>query len=436
VAAAIGLVAVVLILVNRPGEDTRIPAGTPSTMNPTDAAEEVATGFLGAYGAFDAEKAITYLADDADITGMTEGMGVDGLSLMTSLLEAQGYRQTITSCEATTYYADTYVHCAFDFHAIRSDEIGLGPYSGSYFDVIVRDGEIVRASNHLEIERFSPQMWEPFRDWVSTTYPRDFEVMYTEGGTNFRLTEESIRLWERRTREYVKEVQRTEGRTVDYVIDLNTDVRTPLPEAIIRSLGGTAEGRRAESQYAASPVGSLLAYVGTGEEGSPQIFIAGINGTGIGQVTHDPFGAGSPAWSPDGTLVAYQGGNNNPRDLFVLDVATGESRQIADGVADPYSGLQFAPDGSSLVYTGGSHSEPEMRTLPVAGGQSSILFGAGRGGMGGALRGSFSPDGSLVTMMGHEGRRPRGAPIRGQLRRHRTAADRRARLESCGDLVS
>jgi hypothetical protein len=50
-------------------------------------------------------------------------------------------------------------------------------------------------------------MWEPFRDWVSATYPKDFAVMYIEGGSNFRLTEESIRLWELRTREYVKEVQ-------------------------------------------------------------------------------------------------------------------------------------------------------------------------------------------------------------------------------------
>ena len=65
------------------------------------------------------------------------------------------------------------------------------------------------------------------------------------------------------------------------MIDLNTGVRTPLPEAIIRSLGRTAEGRGAESQYAASSDGSLLAYVGTDEEGSPQIFIVGIDGTEI-----------------------------------------------------------------------------------------------------------------------------------------------------------
>lgn len=189
---------------------------------------------------------------------------------------------------------------------------------------------------------------------------------------------------------------------VDYVIDLNTGARTPLPEAIIRSLGETAKGRCAESQYAASPDGSLLAYVGTGDEGTPQIFHAGIDGTGVRQVTHDPTGAASPAWSPDGTTIAYVGGSRDPRDLFVLDVARGESTQIADGVALPYSGLQFTPDGSSLVYTGGSFSVPELRTVQVAGGQSTILFGRGRGGMADAGSGSLSPDGSLVTMMGSE----------------------------------
>jgi hypothetical protein len=199
-------------LVNRPGEDATIPANEPSAVNPADAAaEEVAMGFLGAFGDFDAEKAMTYLADDADITGMTEGKGVEGLSLMTSFLEAQGYQQTITSCEAFTVASESTVTCAFDFHAIRSDEIGRGPFTGSVFAFTVRDGAILRASLSWNIEEFSPQMWEPFAEWVSSTYPNDFAVMYTEGGTNFRLTEESVRLWERRTREYVKEVQGTEG---------------------------------------------------------------------------------------------------------------------------------------------------------------------------------------------------------------------------------
>ena len=208
VAAAIGVAAVVLILANRPGEDSTTPATVPPTVNPADAAaEEVALGFLAAFGAFDAEKAMTYVADNADITGMTEGSNdVEGLSLMISFLEAQGYQQTITSCEATTLASDTTVVCAYDFHGIRSDEIGRGPFSGGTFSLTVRDGEIVRAERYWEIEKFSPQMWEPFAKWVRSTYPKDFAVMYIDSGSNFRLTEESIRLWEKRTKEYVKEV--------------------------------------------------------------------------------------------------------------------------------------------------------------------------------------------------------------------------------------
>jgi hypothetical protein len=52
-------------------------------------------------------------------------------------------------------------------------------------------------------------VWEPFADWVSRAYPEDAAVMYTdESYSNVRLTEESVRLWERRTRGYVREVGR------------------------------------------------------------------------------------------------------------------------------------------------------------------------------------------------------------------------------------
>jgi len=209
VAAAIGVVAIALILVMSPGEDTTAPADGPTV---EEAAEEVARDFLDQLGAFNAEQAMTYLAEDSDIRGMTEGYNdVEGLSLMLSFLEAQGYQQTITSCEATTLDSFTTVVCAYDFHGIRSDEIGRGPFSGGTFSLTVRDGEIVRASRGWNIEEFSPHMWEPFAEWVSTTYPKDAAVMYNSSLTNFVLTEESIRLWEKRSREWVKVVLGTQG---------------------------------------------------------------------------------------------------------------------------------------------------------------------------------------------------------------------------------
>lgn len=190
---------------------------------------------------------------------------------------------------------------------------------------------------------------------------------------------------------------------VDYMIDLNTGETTPLPKAVIESLGRDIQVLEYVGDYAASPDGSQLAYVGTGDEETPQIFIAGIDGTGVRQMTRDPKGAVSPAWSPDGTKIAY-GGSDNGRvgSIFVLEVATGKSTQIID---DPptcprcFRDPTFTPDGSSLIYTGGTDQNLVVRTVPVNGGKSTVLIGPNEG-LADAGNASMSPDGSLVTFLG------------------------------------
>jgi dipeptidyl aminopeptidase/acylaminoacyl peptidase len=200
---------------------------------------------------------------------------------------------------------------------------------------------------------------------------------------------------------------------VPYLIDLTTRDMTPLPDSIVGSLA--KPGRYDASRFAASPDGSSLAFVGEGDDGSQQIFIAGIDGTGVRQVTHDPKGAMSPAWSPDGTRVAYVGyGSGEVENLFVLDVATGETTQITTDTTHGLFEPQFTPDGSSLVHTDASAltSDPEsrgccgsnavIRTVPVAGGSSTTLVGPGEGprGLDYWAEASMSPDGSLVTFVG------------------------------------
>jgi hypothetical protein len=169
------------------------------------AAAEVARGFVEAYGAFDAERVLSYLAVDADITGMTELPTAEGLRLSLAWLEAVGHQQMISSCDQVVISAfGIGIRCPYDFHSFGSDELGRGPFRGSFFDLTVRDGKIVRASVVDDLSEFSPQMWDPFATWMDANYPADADVMYDDPGRNGpRRTEESIQLWEQHIQEYV-----------------------------------------------------------------------------------------------------------------------------------------------------------------------------------------------------------------------------------------
>ena len=137
-AAAIGIAAVALVLGTRSGGEatTTAPAEAAEPPEAPDAtAMLVARGFLEAYGAFDFDEAVGYLADDADITQLVTSVGdhglagtLDDLRLLLSLLEAQGYEQTLRSCdELGSSAAGTTLQCSFDFHAIRSRRDREGP---------------------------------------------------------------------------------------------------------------------------------------------------------------------------------------------------------------------------------------------------------------------------------------------------------------------
>jgi hypothetical protein len=165
---------------------------------------DVAAGFVEAYGAYDFDAASSYLAADADILGLgVDTSSGDDFRLWLSLLEAEGYSHVVDDCEErSSTDTGTTIRCTVDFHDLRSDEMGLGPYSGTYFDLTVVDGEIVKAIKNWGIAEFSPQVWKPFAAWMSANHPEDVSVMGLDENRQ-KLTEASIQLWEERTKEYV-----------------------------------------------------------------------------------------------------------------------------------------------------------------------------------------------------------------------------------------
>jgi hypothetical protein len=238
-AAAAAAAAVVLIVIGAVALATRdddttqpatdqTPVATEPAQNLVNASPaEVAQGFVEAYGGFDADRAFSYLADDADIAGLIDGFTTeevrgtrDELRLVIALLEAQHYQQTHVSCDELSSSAtdDVSFRCTFDIQSLGSDQLGLGPFSGNFIDLttrpLYRDSvgnrwgpQIVRATYHFDDQRFSDQVWVPFEDWVLANHSQDAVTMYStrlpDGQEGVRLTEEAIPLWEQLTREYV-----------------------------------------------------------------------------------------------------------------------------------------------------------------------------------------------------------------------------------------
>jgi len=181
-----------------------------------------------------------------------------------------------------------------------------------------------------------------------------------------------------------------------YLIDLNTGEMTQLPKSI------------AGCCYAASPDGTMVAYISLDDAGMSQFFIARVDGTDVQQVTQR--GAWGPFdWSPDGAAIAYPSGwEEDVINIFVLDLATGETSQVTHekpptGTCGPTVGVpcgpqgavfpQFSPDGASIVYTVYRGGDQDVRIVPVTGGKSVLLVD-------GATVGTLSPDGSTLAVGG------------------------------------
>ena len=75
----------------------------------------------------------------------------------------------------------------------------------------------------------------------------------------------------------------------------------------------------------------------------------------------------SPAWSPDGSLIAFTMKDMSlVRQVFLLDPATGVSRQLTHG-AQPAHGPKWSPDGKQIAFTSAPSGNLDIYVIGVDG---------------------------------------------------------------------
>jgi hypothetical protein len=172
------------------------------------AAEQVATVFLQAFAAFDAEAAGAYLATGASTDHVINqrAAGADYRQAI-ALSRAMGYEYELGACQQSGATAtELHVRCPFAYHVLGSRELGLGPFDQNYFTVTVDDasGMITNVNSSWADGDFGRELGDPFATWVETTHPDELELMTADGSPAW--TPESLALWEQLRGEYVQHV--------------------------------------------------------------------------------------------------------------------------------------------------------------------------------------------------------------------------------------
>ena len=142
-----------------------------------------------------------------------------------------------------------------------------------------------------------------------------------------------------------------------------------------------------------SPDGTRLAYVSF-ETGRPAIYIQEVVSGKRILISHHPGLNSAPAWSPDGkrlALVLSKGGNP---DVYILDLDSRKLRRVTRSFAIDTEPV-WSPDGSALVFTSDRGGRPQLYRVALGDGKVQRLTFEGRYN----ARASWSPDGKYIAMV-------------------------------------
>ncbi|MHA3257787.1 Tol-Pal system beta propeller repeat protein TolB [Yersinia pseudotuberculosis] len=146
-----------------------------------------------------------------------------------------------------------------------------------------------------------------------------------------------------------------------------------------------------------SPDGSKIAYV-TFESGKSALVIQTLANGAIRQVASFPRHNGAPAFSPDGTKLAFALSKSGSLNLYVMDLASGQINQVTDGRSNNTEPSWF-PDSQNLAYTSDQGGRPQVYKVNINGGVPQRITWEGSQNQ----NADVSPDGKFLVLVSSNG---------------------------------
>ncbi|MEO8475811.1 MAG: hypothetical protein ABI572_02025 [Actinomycetota bacterium] len=164
----------------------------------------------------------------------------------------------------------------------------------------------------------------------------------------------------------------------------------------------------ADRDPAWSPDGSHIAFVRDGCTGTCRnLWVMNADGTGELQITNEPSSVAdaNPAWSPDGTTLVFAHPTNNAgqyyKQIWSVPAAGGALTQLTAAAFASWS-PDWSPDGSRIVFTSTRAGDAAIYTMNADGSAQTKVSFAGATAPPAFLLGgpSWSPDGTTFAFHG------------------------------------
>jgi TolB protein len=155
-----------------------------------------------------------------------------------------------------------------------------------------------------------------------------------------------------------------------------------------------------------SPDAKRIAFIRDEGLGEYTLYIIGVDGTGLQRLTSNLTPIGEPAWSPDGSQIAYIQGYDPTAnglagytgcspEIYVIDVASGKEVNLTQGAGgtDP----SWSPDGRRIAFSSLRDGNYEIYTMAANGTEPHRLTETEWS----EAEPSWSPDGRRIAYVSH-----------------------------------
>jgi tol-pal system beta propeller repeat protein TolB len=120
-----------------------------------------------------------------------------------------------------------------------------------------------------------------------------------------------------------------------------------------------------------SPDGSKVAMI-LSKSGSPDLWVANLDGSGLRQLTRTKGAEATPTWSPDGRTLCFVSDDPGRPTLFTVPAAGGEMTRLKVGGVVHCTEPDWSPDGKQIAFTR-SAGEFTIYVVPAGGGDAKAI---------------------------------------------------------------